>query len=81
MNAVVPDGAFYTMVDISQYGASLEVAERLLEHGVVTVPGSAFGTQGEGFLRISLCADFGKLKEGVARMKQAFVSQVGVTSR
>ncbi len=81
LKVVVPDGAFYTMVDISEYGESLEVAERLLEHGVVTVPGSAFGSEGEGFLRISFCADFSKLKEGVARMKQALVSQVGVTSR
>lgn len=81
LNAVVPDGAFYTMVDVSAYGASLEVAERLLEHGVVTVPGSAFGSEGEGFLRISFCADVSKLKEGVARMKQAFVAPVGATSR
>jgi aspartate/methionine/tyrosine aminotransferase len=81
LNVVVPDGAFYTMVDVSAYGASLEVAERLLEHGVVTVPGSAFGSEGEGFLRISFCADDTKLKEGVARMKQAFVAQVGATSR
>ena len=81
LNAVTPDGAFYTMVDVSAYGPSLEVAERLLEHGVVTVPGSAFGREGEGFLRISFCADVTKLKEGVARMKQAFVAQVGATSR
>lgn len=81
LNAVTPDGAFYTMVDVRAYGPSLEVAERLLEHGVVTVPGSAFGSEGEGFLRISFCADVSKLKEGVARMKQAFVTQVGATSR
>ena len=81
LKAVTPDGAFYTMVDVSAYGPSLEVAERLLEHGVVTVPGSAFGSEGEGFLRISFCADVTKLKEGVARMKQAFVAQVGATSR
>ena len=81
LKAVVPDGAFYTMVDVSAYGASLDVAERLLEHGVVTVPGSAFGSEGEGFLRISFCADVSKLKEGVARMKQAFNTQVGATSR
>lgn len=81
LNAVTPDGAFYTMVDVRAYGPSLEVAERLLEHGVVTVPGSAFGSEGEGFLRISFCADVIKLKEGVARMKQAFVTQVGATSR
>ena len=43
VRAVTPDGAFYTMVDISAYGTSLDVAEGLLNHGVVTVPGSPFG--------------------------------------
>jgi aspartate aminotransferase len=81
VNAVIPDGAFYTMVDVGAYGPSLEVAEILLEHGVVTVPGSAFGKEGEGFLRISFCADAPKLAEGVARMKRALVAQVGATSK
>jgi len=69
MRAVVPDGAFYTMVDISRYGPSMAVAERLLDHGVVTIPGSAFGAESEGFLRVSFCADDDKLLEGVRRMK------------
>ena len=81
LKAVAPDGAFYTMVDVGNYGASLAVAEKLLEHGVVTVPGSAFGSEGEGFLRISFCADNSKLAEGVARMKKAFASQVGAASK
>ncbi len=70
VRAVVPEGAFYTMVDISSYGTSLEVAYRLLTHGVVTVPGSPFGVESEGFLRVSFCADEEKLTEGVRRMKQ-----------
>lgn len=69
VRAVKPDGAFYTMVDISTYGTSMEVAEVLLAHGVVTVPGSPFGEESEGFLRVSFCGGIGKLTEGVARMK------------
>jgi aspartate aminotransferase len=69
--AVTPDGAFYTMVDISRYGSSLEVAESILAGGVVTVPGDAFGSEGEGFLRVSFCADLPVLSEGVARMSAA----------
>jgi aspartate/methionine/tyrosine aminotransferase len=69
LRAVTPDGAFYTMVDVSKSGSSLEVAESLLAHGVVTVPGSPFGTEAEGFLRVSFCADKEKLTEGVRRMK------------
>ncbi len=69
VRAVVPDGAFYTMVDISRWGKSLAVAEQLLAHGVVTVPGSPFGMESEGFLRVSFCADEDALTEGVRRMK------------
>ncbi|HEX8423955.1 MAG TPA: aminotransferase class I/II-fold pyridoxal phosphate-dependent enzyme [Pyrinomonadaceae bacterium] len=71
LHAIAPDGAFYLMLDVSAHGNSLEVAERLLEHGVVTVPGSAFGTEGEGYLRLSFCADEPRLAEGVRRIKEA----------
>lgn len=71
LRSVVPEGAFYTMLDVSAYGSSEEVAERFLDHGVVTVPGSAFGNESEGFLRVSFCADKPKLTEGVARLKAA----------
>jgi aspartate aminotransferase len=71
LRCITPDGAFYTMVDIHDYGSSLEVAETFLRAGVVTVPGNAFGSEGEGFLRVSFCADLPVLTEGVARMKAA----------
>jgi len=72
LRAVAPDGAFYLMLDVSPLeGSSLEVAERLLAHGVITVPGSAFGSEGEGYLRLSFCADAATLAEGVKRIKEA----------
>jgi aspartate aminotransferase len=71
LRCVTPDGAFYTMVDIARYGSSLKVAEAMLESGVVTVPGNAFGSEGEGFLRVSFCADLPVLAEGVKRMGAA----------
>ncbi len=71
LRAVSPDGAFYTMIDVSEHGASMEVAERLLEHRVITVPGAAFGAEGEGYLRVSFCADEPVISEGVRRMKEA----------
>lgn len=71
LQCVTPDGAFYTMVDVRPYGDSMKVAETALEQGVVTVPGSAFGSESEGYLRISFCADEAKLSEGVARLKLA----------
>ena len=74
LQCVTPEGAFYTMVNIGGYGSSIEVAEAMLEGGVVTVPGNAFGSEGEGFLRCSFCADLPVLTEGVKRMKAALKS-------
>ena len=76
LQAVTPDGAFYTMVDVSEFGPSMKVAEALLEAGVITVPGAAFGSESEGFLRVSFCADHDTLAEGVQRIKRGLKSQV-----
>ena len=74
LRAVAPDGAFYTMVEVGALGSSEEVAETFLDHGVVTVPGSAFGSESAGFLRVSFCADLPTLTEGVARIKSALTT-------
>jgi aspartate/methionine/tyrosine aminotransferase len=71
LRAVTPDGAFYTMLDVRDYGASMRVAEALLEKRVITVPGAAFGSESEGFLRVSFCADHETLAEGVQRIRKA----------
>jgi len=71
LRAVAPEGAFYAMVDVRRWGRSFDVAESMLRHGVITVPGSAFGAQGEGFLRVSFCLADESLSEGVRRMAQA----------
>jgi aspartate/methionine/tyrosine aminotransferase len=70
LRAIRPDGAFYTMVDVGEFGTSIEVAERMLEQGVITVPGAAFGKEGEGYLRLSFCADEDVIAEGIRRMKE-----------
>jgi aspartate/methionine/tyrosine aminotransferase len=74
MRAVEPEGAFYTMLDVSDYGNSMEVAEALLEERVITVPGGGFGSEAEGFLRVSFCADHETLTEGVTRIKRGLES-------
>jgi aspartate/methionine/tyrosine aminotransferase len=70
LRAVTPEGAFYTMLDVSRYGPSMRVAEALLKERVITVPGAAFGSESEGFLRVSFCADHDTLSEGVQRIKK-----------
>jgi len=69
--AIVPEGAFYAMLDVRDCGSSAEVAERLLTSGVITVPGSAFGAEAEGFLRLSFCAHEAALDQGVERIARA----------
>lgn len=71
LRSVTPDGAFYTMLDVSEYGSSMKVAEALLEEKVITVPGAAFGSEAEGFLRVSFCAEHEMLEEGVRRINKA----------
>ncbi len=68
LRCVTPEGAFYTMVDVSKYGDEMKVAEAGLEQGVVTIPAAAFGDESKGFLRISFCADEERLSEGARRL-------------
>jgi aspartate/methionine/tyrosine aminotransferase len=57
------------MIDTGAYGSSMAVADRLLDHDVITVPGAAFGKESEDFLRVSFCADETTLTEGILRIK------------
>jgi len=51
--------------------SSREFAFGLVEKGgVAVVPGSAFGKQGEGYLRIVFTSSTEKLEEAIARMKK-----------
>ena len=53
-----PRGAFYFFLDVRPLKmTSFEICERILEEaGVGLVPGSAFGEQGEGFVRMTIAA-------------------------
>jgi len=72
----LPDGAFYAFADITGTGlTSQEFTDRLVERaGVAVVAGTAFGSQGEGYVRITYaCADE-DIKEGLERIKNADLS-------
>jgi hypothetical protein len=46
-----------------------EFAEKLLaEHRVLVGPGDLFGPSGTDFVRVSLAADDGRVREGLARI-------------
>jgi aspartate aminotransferase len=74
LHATSPEGAFYTMLDVRSLGDDLEIAEKCLQHRVITVPGVAFGEEAKGFLRISFCNTEEKMAEGVKRMKDALAA-------
>jgi aspartate/methionine/tyrosine aminotransferase len=62
------EGAFYTMLDVARFGPSMETALRLLKEKVITVPGSAFGAQAEGYLRLSFSIAPELIEEGIRRI-------------
>ncbi len=62
------EGAYYTMLDVSRFGPSMDTALRLLDNRVITVPGSAFGREGEGFLRLSFSIHPELIEEGIRRI-------------
>ncbi len=71
LDAFVPEGAFYTMMDISSIGEEMDLVNKFLEHRVITVNGSGFGDEAKGFLRISFCASEDDIRTGIGRMKEA----------
>ena len=56
------------MLDVSRFGLSMNTAVALLDERVITVPGSAFGSEGEGFLRLSFSIDVALIEEGIRRI-------------
>jgi aspartate/methionine/tyrosine aminotransferase len=62
------EGAYYIMLDVSEFGPSMDTAMRVLKHRVITVPGSAFGAEGEGYLRLSFSIAPHLIEEGIRRI-------------
>ena len=69
-----PKGAFYVFPSIRDFGmTSNDAAEYILEKThVVTAPGSAFGEDGEGYIRICYASKYEDIEEALRRMRAAF---------
>jgi aminotransferase len=67
----VPEGAFYAFPSVEKTGLSeVKFAERLLkEQRVAVVPGSVFGSGGEGHLRCAYAVSRKELNEALLRME------------
>lgn len=67
IDIVVPKGAFYLFPRV---GDGDLVASRLTSAGVITVPGSAFGSKGREHIRISYAASDQSIAKALDRMKK-----------
>lgn len=65
-----PQGAFYFFLDLRALKmSSVEMCEKILEtEGVGLVPGSAFGEQGEGFIRLCIAASDEDVEAGFRKI-------------
>ncbi|MFQ5800623.1 MAG: pyridoxal phosphate-dependent aminotransferase [Candidatus Hydrothermarchaeales archaeon] len=64
-----PKGAFYAFPNFSAYGASSTLAINILKEAeVVVTPGTAFGRNGEGYLRFSYATSEENISEGIERI-------------
>jgi aspartate/methionine/tyrosine aminotransferase len=67
-----PDGTMYAFFKIEGVDDSLAFCKHLVrEHGLGLAPGSAFGPEGEGYVRWCFAASEERLAEGVRRLAEA----------
>jgi aspartate/methionine/tyrosine aminotransferase len=69
----LPSGAFYAFPNVQAFGrSSTDLADYLLEEGGVAVlPGTAFGRNGEGYLRLSYANSMENIELALARIGEA----------
>lgn len=79
IQAEKPKGTIFlwARVPIELGYTSLTFANKLLEEaGVIVTPGSAFGSRGEGFIRIALTVPMERLDEVIRRFKKLHLKKV-----
>ncbi|MCI4331379.1 MAG: pyridoxal phosphate-dependent aminotransferase [Thermoplasmata archaeon] len=69
LSCVPPAGAFYAFPKFTWPGTAQEVAGALLQRGLITTPGDAFGARGTSHLRLSFAASRENLKKGMAILR------------
>lgn len=67
MECALPKGAFYAFPKVSN---SAEVASKMISNGVVVVPGTAFGSKGDGYIRISYAASMKDIEKALSIMER-----------
>ncbi len=72
LECFTPKGAFYAFPSIKSSGVSSEEFSKNLlnEQNVAVVPGTAFGSSGEGFVRCAYAASIDNINEALSRMEK-----------
>ena len=72
-SCLLPKGAFYVFANVKELNMrSVDVADFLAKEAkVATVAGSAFGANGEGYLRLSYATSYEKIEEAMNRIEKA----------
>jgi len=69
---------FYIWAPVPKETTSKDFIAKMLDVcGIVVVPGSGYGPEGEGYFRIALTATVERLNEAIERMKEAGISFAG----
>jgi aspartate/methionine/tyrosine aminotransferase len=70
IHCLKPQGAFYAFPNIQETNkSSEEVSNLMLDGGVAVLPGSTFGSYGEGYLRVVFANSTENIKRALERME------------
>jgi aspartate/methionine/tyrosine aminotransferase len=70
IHCLKPQGAFYAFPNIQKTNkSSQELANLMLDGGVAVLPGSTFGSYGEGYLRVVFANSVENIKRALERME------------
>jgi LL-diaminopimelate aminotransferase len=69
LKARVPKATFYIWAKILQGYTSIDFTKKLLEEAAIAVtPGTGYGKEGEGYIRLSLTISDERLEQGTDRL-------------
>jgi aspartate/methionine/tyrosine aminotransferase len=73
-----PDGAFYAFVHVDGLRDSLDLAMKLVtRHKVAVAPGVAFGSAGEGSLRVCFAQSAERMERAMHRLRNGLRAEIG----
>jgi len=69
LKARIPKATFYIWAKIPQGYTSIDFTKKLLdEAGIAVTPGTGYGKEGEGYIRLSLTISDDRLEQGMSRL-------------